>query len=62
MMNKRMELCLLVASLNILFQAVENAEGEMLESLDGAWQIVFDRNHEGGVNQSTQSALEMRTT
>ena len=44
-------LCLLVASFSFLFPAIGNAAGRDFQSLDGAWQIVFDRNNEGGAKQ-----------
>ena len=40
-------LCLLAASLGLLFPATGNAGGRDVQSLDGMWQIVFDRNNEG---------------
>ena len=47
-MSMKKGLCLLVASLSLCFPTIGNAEGRDFQFLEGAWQIVFDRNNEGG--------------
>ena len=51
MMNIRNKIGMLFASLNLFFPNIGNAEGRDFQSLDGAWQIVFDRNNEGGAKK-----------
>lgn len=50
-MDMRNALRLLAASFSLLFPTIGNAEGRDFQSLDGTWQIVFDRNNEGGAKQ-----------
>lgn len=42
---------LLAATASFIFPVIGNAEGRDFQSLDGGWQIVFDRNNEGGAKQ-----------
>jgi len=51
MVNMRNGIGILVASISLFFPTLGNAAGGDFQALDGAWQIVFDRNNEGGTKQ-----------
>ena len=51
MVNMNNVLRLLVASFSFLFPVTGNALARDFQSLDGTWQIVFDRNNEGRARQ-----------
>ena len=50
-MKTKNVLLMMVASLSFLFSVIGNGAGRDFQSLDGAWQIVFDRYNEGGAKQ-----------
>lgn len=54
-MKMKKVFCLLVASLCALFPIIGNGEGRDFQALDGAWQIVFDRNNEGGAKMDAEA-------